>query len=180
MRDAVTKLLVGMGEDVDREGLRDTPKRVAKMWEEVLDRGDPPTMTCFDKNKDGVECDQMVVVSDIRFRSFCEHHLLPFIGFAHIGYIPSSKVVGLSKIPRVVDYFSSRFQIQERLTSQIADFIMETVKPHGVCVLMEAEHLCVSIRGVEKPGHNTITQALRGYGHEMWVEFLSLLKMRKR
>lgn len=165
-----------MGEDPDREGLLDTPKRVAKMWNEVvLNDEDPPSMTTFARDRDGVDCDQIVLLTDIKFSSFCEHHMLPFMGVAHVGYLPKKKVVGLSKIPRAVLHFASRLQVQERLTAQVADFLFRELEPHGVCVMMKAEHMCMKIRGVKDPCSFTTTHAIRGTIDKS--EFMQLVSM---
>jgi GTP cyclohydrolase IA len=160
---AVRELLAGMGEDPDREGLRDTPRRVASMFEELfagLDRdpGEHLTVTF------AAEHDEMVMVRDIPFASLCEHHLIPFIGRAHVAYIPAEdgRITGLSKLARLVDGFARRLQVQERMTAQIADSIEKALQPRGVLVVVEAEHLCMSMRGVKKPGTLTVTSSVRG------------------
>jgi GTP cyclohydrolase IA len=160
---AVEMLLEAIGEDVTREGLRDTPSRVAKMYSEVFSgmNRDPRDQlkTCFTAD----EHDEMVLVKDISFYSMCEHHLLPFYGKAHIAYIPAAgRIVGLSKLVRVIEIVARRPQLQERLTSTVADVIEDELKPKGVVVVVEAEHLCMSIRGVNKPGAVTVTSAVRG------------------
>ena len=158
---AVPDLLVGVGQDPDRQGLRETPDRVARMYAELLAglRRDPGRHldVFFDESYD-----EMVVLRDIAFHSLCEHHLLPFIGKAHVAYLPRGKVVGLSKLARVVEDFARRPQVQERLTSQIADLIMERLDAKGVGVVIEAEHTCMTIRGVRKPGAKMVTSAMRG------------------
>lgn len=151
---AISNVLESVGEDVNREGLLDTPHRVARAYEELLAgyRTDPGTLinnALFD-----VDYNDMVVVANIEFASLCEHHLLPFLGHVHVAYIPQGKVVGLSKIPRIVDLFARRLQLQERLTRQIANFIDEVLHPAGVAVIIEGQHMCSMIRGVEK--HNAI------------------------
>ncbi len=160
---AIRELLIAAGEDPDREGLRDTPKRVARGYKEAfaglhLDPSDVLT-TMFDEGHD-----EMVLVRDIRLVSLCEHHLIPFYGHAHVGYIPNEagQITGLSKLARVIDVFARRPQVQERLTTQVADALEDGLKPRGVLVVMEAEHLCMSIRGVRKPGATTVTSAVRG------------------
>ncbi|MGI5875827.1 MAG: GTP cyclohydrolase I FolE [Dethiobacteria bacterium] len=160
---AVLMILEAIGENPKREGLVGTPRRVAKMYKEVFGglTQDPrePLKTCFVEDKH----DEMVIVKDITLYSMCEHHLLPFYGKAHIVYIPNEgRIVGLSKLVRVVELISRRPQLQERITSKIADIIMEVLNPKGVVVVVEAEHLCMSIRGVKKPGATTITSAVRG------------------
>ena len=160
---AVRELLIAVGEDPDRDGLRETPARVARTFEELLvglhqDPTDVLTKT-FD-----VGHDELVLVKDIELWSLCEHHLVPFTGVAHVGYIPQEggRVTGLSKLARLVDVFARRPQIQERLTTQIADALIETLDPRGVIVVIEAEHLCMTMRGVRKAGSKTITSAVRG------------------
>lgn len=162
VKAAVKEFLAAIGEDPEREGLKETPDRVARMCEEIfagVDK-DPKTLIKIFQ-EDGHE--EMVMVKDIPLYSVCEHHLLPFIGVAHVVYIPNKgRIVGLSKLARIVDIIAKRPQIQERLTSEIADVLMETIKPHGVAVVVEAEHLCMTMRGVKKPGSRTVTSALRG------------------
>jgi GTP cyclohydrolase I len=160
---AVRELLLAMGEDPDREGLVDTPARVARAYAEVTQglrqTAEEVLTTTFD-----IGHDELVLVRDIEFWSMCEHHLVPFNGVAHVGYIPTAegKVTGLSKLARLVDVYAKRPQVQERLTSEIADSLMEILKPQGVIVVMEAEHLCMTMRGVKKAGARTITSAVRG------------------
>ena len=162
IENAVREILLAVGEDPEREGLQETPARVARMYEEIFSglETDPERfLKVFSEEKNA----EMVVVRDIPLYSMCEHHLLPFIGKAHIVYIPGEgKVIGLSKLARIVDCFARRPQIQERLTSQIADFLMEQLKPQGVAVLIEAEHLCMTMRGARAAGAVTKTSALRG------------------
>lgn len=159
---AVREILIAIGEDPDREGLVETPSRVARMYEEVfsgLENSPEKHLKIFDEGKN----DEMVVVRDIPLYSMCEHHLLPFVGKAHIVYIPGGgKVIGLSKLARIVDNFARRPQIQERLTSQIADFLMDNLSAQGVAVVIEAEHLCMTMRGIKAAGAKTVTSALRG------------------
>jgi len=159
---AVKDILVAIGEDPNREGLKDTPARVARMYEEIfMGVGRDPTKEL--KVLFTEEHDEMVLLKDIPFYSMCEHHLLPFIGKAHVAYIPvNNKVLGLSKIARLVDTVSKRPQLQERLTSQIADTLMVSIKPKGVLVVVEAEHLCMTMRGIKKPGSKMVTSAVRG------------------
>ncbi len=177
--DTIRKLLVELGEDPDRIGIKDTPKRVAKMWKELVRLDEPPPkMTCFPKDQDGVDCDNMVVVGDLDFWSLCEHHMVPFFGKVHIGYVPGDKVVGLSKFARVVNHFAYRLQVQERLTAQIADFLMEQLEPLGVCVMMTGEHMCMSMRGVRAHGHFTTTHAIRGDIDKR--EFLEIVKQGRK
>jgi GTP cyclohydrolase I len=158
----VRLILEGIGEDANRQGLLETPARVARLYEELVygTNVDPASeITCqFYENTD-----ELVLVRDIPFASICEHHLVPFIGSAHVGYIPAKGVItGLSKLARVVELASKRLQVQERMTTQIADALMSQLKPRGVIVILEAEHLCMSIRGIKKPGSKTITSAVRG------------------
>lgn len=160
---AVREILFAIGEDPDRDGLKDTPSRVAKAYAEQfaglgLTATDVLT-TVFD-----VGHDEMVIVRDIELFATCEHHLTPFFGFAHVGYIPNEKgqITGLSKLARLVDVYARRPQVQERMTSQIADSLMEVLEPRGVIVVVEAEHLCMTMRGVRKPGAKTVTSAVRG------------------
>ncbi len=160
---AVVMILEAVGEDPHREGLKNTPKRVAKMYEEIFQglHRDPKEhlKTFFEEDKH----DEMVLVKDISVYSMCEHHLLPFYGKAHVAYIPAGgRIVGLSKLVRVVDEIARRPQLQERITSTVANTIMEVLRPEGVLVVVEAEHLCMSIRGVNKPGALTVTSAVRG------------------
>ena len=158
---AVRELLIAIGEDPDREGLRGTPNRVAQMYAETAAGSDldpvEPLSVQFDEAHQ-----EMVLMRDAPFYSLCEHHLLPFFGTAHVAYIPRGKVVGISKLARAVDIFAKRPQVQERLTSQIADAVMEAVQPEGVAVVLRAEHLCMAMRGVRKPGSSIVTSALRG------------------
>lgn len=162
VESAVREILTGIGEDPAREGLIGTPNRVATMFAELTagHRVDPRAVindAIFD-----VAYDEMVIVSDIDFASLCEHHLLPFTGRAHVAYIPCGRVIGLSKIPRIVDMFARRLQLQERLTVQIADFIDEAIQPEGVAVIVEGVHMCAVMRGVKKPNTRMITSAMRG------------------
>lgn len=156
--DALKRLLFVFGENPERQGLAKTPERLIRMYEEFLRPSGKIKLSVFDNPG----YDQMVVVKDIQFVSLCEHHLLPFWGVAHIGYLPLKYVVGLSKLARIVDYHAKRLQIQERLTEQIAHYIHEAIGPSGVGVVLEAEHSCISFRGVQKPGHKTITSSLQG------------------
>ncbi|MDO0912790.1 GTP cyclohydrolase I FolE [Streptomyces sp. DT2A-34] len=161
--NAVRELLIAVGEDPDREGLKETPARVARAYRELLaglwQEPEEVLTTTFD-----IGHDEMVLVKDIEIVSNCEHHLLPFHGVAHIGYIPaeSGKITGLSKLARLVDVFARRLQVQERLTTQIADSLMKILEARGVIVVIEAEHMCMSMRGIRKPGAKTTTSAVRG------------------
>jgi GTP cyclohydrolase I len=154
----VRELLVALGQDVDAESMRDTPGRVARAFSEMLTSREFDART-FPNDE---AYDELVVVKDIPFTSLCEHHLLPFIGRAHVAYLPGERIIGLSKLARVVERFSRRLQVQERLTAQIADWLCSELGPRGVGVVMEAEHMCMSVRGVKVPGTMTKTSALRG------------------
>ena len=178
----ILDLLKEIGEDPEREGLQKTPHRVAKSWttfakgykqtpEEVV--GD----AVFNE-----QCDEVIAVKDIDFFSLCEHHLLPFKGVAHVGYLPEKKIIGLSKIPRIVDIYARRLQVQERLTQQVADALQDVLNPKGVAVVIEAEHLCMQMRGVEKKSSFMITSAVRGAFREnnkTREEFLSIIGKRR-
>jgi GTP cyclohydrolase I len=174
----IREILKLIGEDVDREGLLETPARVTRMYEEIfagyeVDPRDVLGVT-FDEQHE-----ELVIVKDIVYYSQCEHHMAPFFGKAHIGYIPSGKIAGLSKLARLVEAVSRRLQVQERITSQIADILHEVLIPHGVMVVVEGEHLCMCARGVKKPGSKTITSAVRGQFRQnsaLRSEFLELLK----
>ncbi len=162
LTDAVRTLLAEIGEDPSREGLAGTPERVRRMYDELTAgyHVDPDALlsgACFN-----VDYDEMVVVRDIEFFSLCEHHLLPFIGHAHVGYLPRGRVVGLSKIPRIVDMYAKRLQLQERLTVQVADFLMERLEPKGVACVIEATHLCTMMRGVKKQEATMVTSSMTG------------------
>ncbi|HTE84490.1 MAG TPA: GTP cyclohydrolase I FolE [Dehalococcoidia bacterium] len=175
---AVQDLIRALGEDPDREGLRDTPRRISQMYAEILAGLDVDPAE-FLSVQFGNGYDEMVILRDIPFYSMCEHHFLPFHGVAHVGYIPDGRVVGISKIARVVEAFAKRPQLQERLTAQVADCIMRAVKPDGVAVVVEAEHLCMTMRGVRKPGSRMVTSAMRGGFRKQSVtraEFLSLVQ----
>jgi GTP cyclohydrolase IA len=161
IRRAVREILIAIGEDPDREGLVETPDRVARMYEEMF-QGLHQDPSIYLTKLFTQKYDELVLIKDIRFESTCEHHLLPFIGKAHVAYIPNGKVVGLSKIPRVIDVLCKRPQLQERLTEEVADLLMGQLAPKGVAVVMEATHSCMTIRGVHKPGSSFITSALRG------------------
>jgi GTP cyclohydrolase I len=161
IKKAVTEILLAIGEDVNRDGIKHTPQRVAKMYDELLAgmREDPKMhlSRVFRENYD-----EIVLLRDIPFYSICEHHLMPFIGSAHVAYLPAGLVLGVSKMARIVDSFAKRLQVQERLTDQIADFIMNNLKPKGVAVVLEASHSCMTIRGIKKPGSIMVTSSLRG------------------
>jgi len=162
IENAVREILLAVGEDPDRAGLLDTPARVARMYAEVfwgLHRDIKKDIKVF--NEPGN--DEMILIGDIPFYSMCEHHLLPFFGKAHVVYIPrEGRILGLSKVARIVDTLSRKPQLQERLTSEIADTVLEAVNPQSVCVVIEAEHLCMTMRGIRKPGSKTVTSAMRG------------------
>ena len=178
IKRAVHDILVAIGEDPSREGIRETPRRIAEMYAEVF-RGmkeDPREVLSvgFEEGHN-----EMVILKDIPFYSICEHHLLPFYGMAHIGYIPKGRVVGASKLGRVVEILAKRPQLQERLTTQIADTIVEALQPQGVAVVIEAEHMWMTMSGVKQPGSNIVTSAMRGSFRTRAVtrtEFLSLIK----
>jgi len=162
LEEAVRTLLAEIGEDPSREGLARTPERVRRMYDELTAgyHVDPDGLmngACFT-----VDYDEMVVVRDIEFFSLCEHHLLPFIGKAHVGYLPRGRVIGLSKIPRIVDMYAQRLQVQERLTVQVADFLMEQLEPKGVACVIEATHLCTMMRGVRKQEATMVTSSMTG------------------
>lgn len=161
IEQAVKMIFEAIGENPNREGLINTPRRIGQMYQEILsglheDISDKITIYSEDKHQ------EMVVVKDITFHSMCEHHLLPFFGTVKVAYIPDSKILGISKIAKITEHFSKRLQLQERLTSQIADNIMDFVQPQGVMIIIEAEHLCLSMRGIKKPGTSIVTSAVRG------------------
>lgn len=176
--NAVKTMMLHVGEDPDREGLLDTPKRVRKSFEFIYGGYKQDPTAILQKALFTTTNDEMVLVKDIEFYSTCEHHLLPIIGRVHVAYIPDGKVVGLSKIPRVVDVFARRMQIQEQLTEQIADAIMTTINPKGVAVVIQARHMCMEMRGVEKINSTTTSSALRGLfkkDEKTRSEFFSLI-----
>ena len=176
---AVKLLLEGIGENVNREGLRETPERIARMYQEIYGGLEEDPREHLSKTFTA-ENNQMVLEKDIVFYSTCEHHLMPFYGKVHIAYIPDGKVVGISKLARTVEVFARRLQIQEKMTAQIADAIMESLKPKGVMVMVQAEHMCMTMRGIKKPGSKTITNASRGcYQKDALLrqELLALLKL---
>ncbi len=177
IRRAVREILLAVGEDPDREGLRETPDRVARMYAEMFSglHKDPrePLRKVFSE-----KYDEMVLVKDITFESTCEHHLLPFMGKAHVGYLPSGKIVGLSKIPRVVEILARRPQVQERMTEELAELLMEALDAKGVGVILEATHTCMTIRGIRKPGSLFTTSAVRGIfktNQSTRTEFMTLI-----
>lgn len=178
LKEVVRELLTLIGEDPDREGVRRTPERVARMFAELTEgyRTDPELLVndaLFE-----VSYDEMVLVRDIEFYSLCEHHLLPFFGRAHVAYIPNGRVLGLSKIPRIVEMFARRLQVQERLTEQIASFLEDLLHPQGVAVVIEAAHMCAMMRGVKKANARMVTSAMRGVfktNLQTRTEFLNLI-----
>lgn len=179
IKEAVKLLLEGIGEDTGREGLADTPDRIARMYTELFagmtEEPSVPLSRVFT-----VENSEMVLEKDIVFYSMCEHHMLPFYGKAHVAYVPNGKVVGLSKLARTVEIYARRLQVQERMTNQIADAVMEHLKPGGVMVVLEAEHLCMTMRGVKKPGSKTVSIATRGAfaeNIELQNRFFQMLRM---
>ena len=181
MQDVIRKLLADLGEDPDREGLRNTPKRVEKAYKFLTSGYGADIDQVVNNALFTVDYSEMVIVKDIDFYSLCEHHLLPFFGKCHVAYIPSDKVIGLSKVPRLVDVFARRLQVQERLTNQIADTIHDKIAPVGVAVVMEATHLCMSMRGVEKQNSLAVTSAMQGAfrnNARTRMEFLELIKLR--
>ncbi|RTE09165.1 GTP cyclohydrolase I FolE [Paenibacillus whitsoniae] len=178
IEEHVRAILRLIGEDADREGLLDTPARVTRMYEEIFAgyAADPRDVlgVTFDEQHE-----ELVIIKDIVYFSQCEHHMAPFFGKVHVGYIPSGKVAGLSKFARLVDVVTRKLQVQERITSQIADILEEVLKPHGVMVVVDGEHMCMCSRGVKKFGSKTVTSAVRGIFHtdaSLRSEFLSLLK----
>jgi GTP cyclohydrolase I len=181
MQDLVRKLIVELGEDPEREGLVDTPKRVTKALQFLTSGYRADIDEVINNALFTVDYSEMVIVKDIDFYSLCEHHLLPFFGKCHIAYIPSNRVIGLSKIPRLVDVFSRRLQVQERLTNEIANTIRDKIAPLGVAVVVEATHLCMSMRGVQKQNSFAVTSAMLGAFRDSArtrMEFLELIKLR--
>ena len=182
IEELIKELLLNIGENPTREGLAKTPMRVARAWE-FFSQGytasidDIVNSAIFEE-----ECSEMVIVRDIEFFSMCEHHMIPFFGRCHVGYLPNNKIIGLSKIPRIVDAFSQRLQVQERLTSQVAETLMDILNPIGVGVVMEGRHLCMQMRGVEKQNSFAITSAMLGQfrkSAETRAEFLSIIRMKQ-
>ena len=161
IQEGVKLILEGIGEDIHREGLLETPDRIARMYEELA-AGYTDDAAVHLKKRFHVDNNDMVMEKDLPFYSFCEHHMLPFYGTAAVAYIPDGEVVGFSKIARTLEVFAKRFQLQERLTAQIADVFMKELKPHGVMVLIQAEHMCMTMRGIKKPGTKTVTVVTRG------------------
>ena len=182
IEELIKELLIHIGEDPDREGIVRTPKRVAKAWE-FLAKG-------YTQNLDSIinnavfneDYDEMVTIKDIDFFSLCEHHLLPFFGKAHVAYIPDGKIIGLSKVPRIVDMFSRRLQVQERMTQQIAEILNDVLNPKGVAVVLEGEHMCMQMRGVEKQNSYATTSSMKGIflkDSRTREEFLNIISMKK-
>ncbi len=181
MQDLITRLLAAIGEDPSREGLLETPARVARSMEYLTSGYRTNVADVINGALFTVDYNEMVIVRDIDFYSLCEHHLLPFFGKCHVAYIPNGKVIGLSKVPRLVDMFARRLQLQERMTNQIAETIRETIQPLGVAVVCEGTHLCMAMRGVEKQQSTTVTSAMLGLFHDdarTRAEFLQLIKRR--
>ena len=162
IRKAVTEIIKGVGEDPEREGLTNTPDRVSRMYAELLSGYSADPEKIINGALFHINYDEMVLVRDIEFYSLCEHHMLPFLGRAHVAYLPKGKVIGLSKIPRIVEMYARRLQVQERMTRQIADLLQETLEPHGVAVVVEAMHLCSMMRGVKKHDARMTTSAMHG------------------
>ena len=181
MQQLITELLAELGEDPTREGLADTPKRVERALRFLTSGYDTDVDEVLNGALFAVDYSEMVIVKDIDFYSLCEHHLLPFFGKCHVAYLPRHQVIGLSKIPRLVEMFSRRLQLQERLTNQIAGTILDKVSPHGVAVVMEATHLCMAMRGVEKQNSVAVTSAMLGGFRDhaqTRMEFLELIRRR--
>ena len=162
IRSAMVEVIKGIGEDPEREGLRNTPDRVSRMYAELLSGYSVDPEKIINGALFNINYDEMVLVRDIEFYSLCEHHMLPFLGRAHVAYLPKGKVIGLSKIPRIVEMYARRLQVQERMTRQIADLLQETLEPHGVAVVVEAMHLCSMMRGVKKHDARMTTSAMHG------------------
>lgn len=162
IESAIRQVLLNVGEDPQRDGLLNTPLRVRKMYRELLAGYETDPVAVINNALFDVDYDEMVIVKDIELQSLCEHHMLPFTGRAHVAYIPNGKVLGLSKIPRIVDMYSRRLQVQERMTTQIADFLEETLNPLGVAVVVEASHMCATLRGVKKANTRMVTSSMRG------------------
>lgn len=184
IKEAIRLLLEGIGEDPEREGLVETPDRVARMYEELFSGMDAdvsePLSRVFSMDNGTGEGSEMILEKDIVFHSMCEHHMLPFYGKAYIAYIPDGKVLGLSKLARTVEVYARRLQIQEQMTRQIADAMMEHLAPKGVMVVLEAEHMCMTMRGVKKPGSRTVTIAARGAfegNSALQEQFFQMLRM---
>jgi GTP cyclohydrolase I len=180
--EATRTILHSVGEDPERDGLQRTPQRVARMYAELLAGYGIDPQALINGALFDVDYEEMVVVRDIEFSSLCEHHMLPFTGHAHVAYIPNGKVLGLSKIPRIVDMYAQRLQVQERLTTEIADFMVATLQPQGVAVVLEAAHMCAQIRGVRKHDARMVTSALRGTFRDQMgtrLEFMQHINMQR-
>ena len=174
----IRSMLAALGEDIEREGLIETPKRVVKSWDEIYGGYLLSPEDILKKDFAEGACDQMIVLRDIEFNSTCEHHIIPIIGKAHVAYIPNGKVVGISKLARIVDAYARRLQIQEKMTEQIAEVIMNVLQPKGVGVMIEAQHMCMTSRGIKKPNVSMVTSALRGVFErdEVRQEFLKFIR----
>ncbi|OFX12466.1 MAG: GTP cyclohydrolase I FolE [Armatimonadetes bacterium RBG_19FT_COMBO_69_19] len=183
IEQAVRDIITAIGEDIDREGLRETPRRIAEAYEELFSGLTEDPSALLEVGFDDEDHHEMVVVRDIPFFSVCEHHFLPFHGVAHVGYIPQGRILGISKVARLVEILARRPQVQERLTSQVADFLCEGgLKARGAAVVIEAEHLCVTMRGVKKPGSKVVTSATRGVFREdarTRAEFFAIVEGRR-
>ena len=176
----VRLIIEGIGEDPERPGMKDTPGRVARLYQEIFSGLETPTEEVL-KHIEGESHDELVLLKDIPFHSICEHHLLPFIGKAHVAYIPGAgKIAGIGELAKAVEIFAKRPQVQERLTAQLADMIMEKLKPKGAMVIIDAEHMCLSMRGVKKPGAKTVTSAVRGIFRTKSTTRQELLELIKR
>jgi len=182
LKEITRSLLKEIGEDPNRDGLLKTPERVAKAWDFFSQGYDTDIQSIVNDAIFEEDCSEMVVVRDIEFFSMCEHHLIPFFGRCHVGYLPNKKIIGLSKIPRIVDAFAQRLQVQERLTGQVAETLMDILDPKGVGVVMEGRHLCMQMRGVEKQNSFATTSAMLGQfrdSAETRSEFLSIIRMKQ-
>ena len=182
VEQAVRTILINIGENPDRQGLQRTPKRIARMYDELLAGYHIDPIQLINDALFDVDYTEMVIVKDIDFYSLCEHHMLPFFGRAHVAYIPKGRVLGLSKIPRIVEMFARRLQVQERMTQQIADFIDETLHPHGVAVVVEGAHMCSMMRGVKKANATLVTSAITGAFEKdpkTRAEFMDLIGQRR-
>jgi GTP cyclohydrolase I len=176
----VRLIIEGIGEDPERPGMKETPERVARMYQEIFSGLETPTEEIL-KHIEGESHDELVLLKDIPFHSVCEHHLLPFIGKAHVAYVPGAgKIAGIGELAKAVEILAKRPQVQERLTAQLADLIMEKLKPKGAMVIIDAEHLCLSMRGVKKPGAKTVTSAVRGIFRSKATTRQELLDLIKR
>tara|TARA_B100002003_G_scaffold159056_1_gene147592 strand:+ start:718 stop:1287 length:570 start_codon:yes stop_codon:yes gene_type:complete len=182
LKEITRSLLKEIGEDPNRDGLLKTPERVAKAWDFFSQGYDTDIQSIVNDAIFEENCSEMVIVRDIEFFSMCEHHLIPFFGRCHVGYLPNKKIIGLSKIPRIVDAFAQRLQVQERLTGQVAETLMDILDPKGVGVVMEGRHLCMQMRGVEKQNSFATTSAMLGQfrdSAETRSEFLSIIRMKQ-